>query len=53
MTENFQDKLHQEERKQSKGTKIYASIKRELECKKYSKAFCKILAKSKKCKTFQ
>ena len=26
MTENFQKKLHQEERKQSKGTKICASI---------------------------
>ena len=30
MTENFQDKLHQEEHKQSKGTKICPSIKRAL-----------------------
>ena len=44
MTENFQDRLHQEECKQSKGAKSYASIKRELECEKCSKTFCKIFA---------
>ena len=30
MTENFQSKLHKEERKQSKGAKVCASIRREL-----------------------
>ena len=30
MTENFQGKLHKEERKQSKGAKFCASIRREL-----------------------
>ena len=44
MTENFQDKLHQEECKQSNGAKICASIRRELECVKCSKTFCKIFA---------
>ena len=43
MIENFQDKLHQGERKQSKCAKICASIRRELECEKCSKtSFCKI-----------
>ena len=42
MTENFQDKLHEEECKQSKGAKICASIKRELECDEWSKTFCQI-----------
>ena len=42
MTENFQDKLHQEECKQSKGAKICASIRREPECEKCSKSFCQI-----------
>ena len=32
MTENFENKLHQEECKQLKGAKICASIRRELEC---------------------
>ena len=45
MTENFQDKLHQEECKQSKGAKICASIRRELECEKCSKIFCQIFAR--------
>ena len=45
MAENFQDKLHQEERKQSKSAKIHVSIKRELECEKCSKTFCKIFAR--------
>ena len=45
MTENFQDRLHREECKQSKGPKRYASIKRELECEKCSKTFCKIFAR--------
>ena len=41
MTENFQDKLHQEERKQSKGTKICPSIRGELECEKCPKLVAK------------
>ena len=45
MTENFQDKLHQAESKQSKGEKICADIRRELECEKYSKTFCQIFAR--------
>ena len=45
MAENFQDNLDQEECKQSKGAKICASIRRELECEKYSKTFYKIFAK--------
>ena len=45
MTENFQDKLHQEERKQSKGAKICPSIRRELECEKCPKTFCQIVAR--------
>ena len=45
MTGNFQDKLHQEECKQSKSAKICASIRRELECKKCFKTFCQIFAK--------
>ena len=45
MTENFQDKLHQEECKQSKGAKICASIRRELECEKCSKTFCQIFSR--------
>ena len=43
MTQNFQDKLV--ECKQSKGAKIYASIRRELESEKCSKTFCQIFAK--------
>ena len=39
MIENLQEKLHQGERKQSKGAKICANITWELECKKWSKAF--------------
>ena len=51
MTENFQDKLHQEECKQSKGT----SIRRELEYEKCSKNFPQNIwktkyTKSNKCK---
>ena len=45
MIEHFQDKLHQEECKQSKGAKICASIRREPECEKCSKTFCQILAR--------
>ena len=45
MTENFQDKLHQEESKQSKGAKICASIRRKLECEKCSKTFCQTFAR--------
>ena len=43
MTQNFQDKLV--ECKQSKGAKIYASIRRKLEPEKCSKTFCQIFAK--------
>ena len=43
MTENFQEKLHQEDCKQSKCAKIWASIRKELECEKCSKTFCQIL----------
>ena len=45
MTENIQDQLHQEECKQSKGVKIFASIRRELERGKCSKTFCEIFAR--------
>ena len=45
MTENFLDKLHEEECKQSKGAKICASIIRELDCEKCSKTFCQIFAR--------
>ena len=45
MTKNFQDKIHQEECKQSKGSKICASIRRGLECEKCSKTFWKIFAR--------
>ena len=45
MTENFQEKLHQEDCKQSKCAKIWASIRKELECEKCSKTFCQILEK--------
>ena len=45
MNENFQDKLHQEECKQSKDAKICANIRRELECEKCSKTFCQIFAR--------
>ena len=44
MTENFQDKLHQVDCKQSKGAKISGVIRRELECEKCSKTFCQIYA---------
>ena len=40
MTENFEDKLHQEECKLLKGAKNCASIRKELECEKCSKTFC-------------
>ena len=57
MTEHFQDKLHQEECKQSKDAKICASIRSEPECEKCSKTFYQIFArqnmqKPNKCKTF-
>ena len=45
MTEHFQDKLHQEECKQSKGAKICASIRSEPECEKCSKTFYQIFAR--------
>ena len=47
MNENFQDKLHQEECKQSKGAKFCASIRRELQCEKCSKTFCQIFARQR------
>ena len=45
MTENFQDKLHQEQCKQSKSAKICGSIRREFECEKCSKTFYQIFAR--------
>ena len=45
MNENFQDKLHQEECKQSKDAKICVNIRRKLECEKCSKTFCQIFAR--------
>ena len=45
MTEHFQDKLHQEECKQSQGAKICASIRRGPECQKCSQTFCQIFAR--------
>ena len=45
MTKNFQEKLQQGERKQSKGANNCASIRRELECETCSKTFCKTLAR--------
>ena len=42
MTEKFHDKLHQEECKQSKGVKMFASLRRDLERGKCSKTFCQI-----------
>ena len=42
MIENLQEKLHQGKHKQSKGAKICANIRWELECEKCSKTFCKI-----------
>ena len=45
MTENFEDKLHQEECKLLKGAKNCASIRKELECEKCSKTFCQIFAR--------
>ena len=45
MIENLQEKLHQEEHKQSKGAKICASIRWDLECESCSKTFCKIFGR--------
>ena len=45
MTENFQDNLHQKESKQSKCVRICASIRKELECEKFSKTFCKVFTR--------
>ena len=45
MIENLQEKLHQGKHKQSKGAKICASIRWELEYEKRSKTFCKIFAR--------
>ena len=45
MTEHFQDKLHQQECKQSTGAKTCASIRREPECEKCSKTFFQIFAR--------
>ena len=45
MTENFQNKLHQEKCKQLKGAKIFANIRKELECEKCSETFCQIFAR--------
>ena len=45
MTENFQNKLHQEKCKQLKGAKVFASIRKELESEKCSKTSCQIFAR--------
>ena len=45
MTENFQNKLHQEECKQLKSAKIFANIRKELECEKFSKTFCQMFGR--------
>ena len=45
MIENLQETLHQGKHKQSKGAKIFASIRWELEYEKCSKTFCKIFSK--------
>ena len=45
LTENSQDKLHQEEFKLWKGAKSCASIRRKLECEKCLKTFSKIFAR--------
>ena len=45
MTENFQDKLHQTDCKQSKVAKICVVIRMELECEKCSKTFCQIFTR--------
>ena len=45
MIENFQEKLHQKKSKQLKGATICAIIRWELECRKFSKTFCKIFGK--------
>ena len=44
MTKNFQDKLHQEERKQSKGAK-FVPVFEGNKSEKCSKIFCKIFAR--------
>ena len=45
MIENLQEKLRQGKHKQSKGAKIYAIIRWELECEKFPKTFCKIFGR--------
>ena len=45
MTEHFQGNLHQEECKQSKGAKICANVRTELECEKFSQTFSKIFTR--------
>ena len=45
MTENFQNKLHQEECKQSKRAKLFASIRKEPEWEKCCKTFWQIFAR--------
>ena len=47
MTENFQDKLHQEECKQSKGVKTCVTVRRKPESEKCSKNFLKNICKIK------
>ena len=50
MTENFQDKLHQEEHKQSKSANTCVCVRRELGCQKCYKTFCKIFARQNRQK---
>ena len=47
MTKTFQDKLHQEERKQSKGAK-FVPVFEGNKSEKCSKIFCKIFARQSK-----
>ena len=42
---NLPEKLHQGEFKQSKGAKICATTRWEIECEKSSKCFCKIFGR--------
>ena len=47
MVENLQDELHQLEHKQKKGAKLSANIRWDLEGKKCSKTFFKVLVRQK------
>ena len=53
MTKNLQDELYQLEKNRGKGAKLRANIRSELEGKKCSKTFFKVLKKSKSAKIKQ